>query len=259
MLTSEPLESVANDDVLNTLAQVMLDKDVACYQHMQLIPSPNTQDEALIKIVNCVDQALQKRSLENRQNLAKLSNDTHFTELNETDLILLHRFVKRRDALLKSQPFVDASSFAKLLGLNDQNVARKMKQLRDKQQVLAVEMTGSVMYPQFQLDKEGAIYPALVAELPRILDAGRSNWEICFWLHDEQTLTISSPAIDTKALVDISLEEILALGKAREAATIYHTGTPMNTLVTNNTATFVHFVDDWIAPDERTVIKDTVL
>ena len=237
----------------------MLDKEVACYQHTQLIPSPNTHDAALIEIVNCVDQALQKRAAQNQKNQVQLANDANFAELNETDLILLHRFVKRRDALLKSHPFVDASSFAQLLGINDQNVARKMKQLRDKQQVLAVEMTGSVMYPQFQLDKEGTVYPVLVAELPRILNAGRSHWEICFWLHDKQTIIISRPAIDTKALINISLEEVIALGQARETNCNYHTGTPINALIKGDIVNFTHLVDDWIAPDERTIVEDPAL
>jgi hypothetical protein len=263
-------------DVFDALAQVMIDNNIAVYQQadgvinsskrsptidpcqLNLVPMHTVSQPSLINMVKDINAALEQRSKHRKADLQHLSNDQHFSNLDENGVLLLHRFVKKRDDMLQNHQFVNASTFGKLLGINDLNIPRKIKQLRDKNEMLHVETANTVIYPLFQLNREGKVYPALKAAIPRFLSAGRSHFDICFWLLSEQSIIISSPAIDAQALSQMSFDEMQAFGKANEAQTIDYTGSAIDTLVNGDNATFSMMVDEWINPDDRVVIKGSV-
>lgn len=47
-------------------------------------------------------------------------------------------------------------------------------------QILYMEVNGMKQFPTFQLTDEGVVHEVLQLCLPRLLNSGRSAWDICF-------------------------------------------------------------------------------
>ena len=79
--------------------------------------------------------------------------------------------------------------------------------------VISIMLNGQLMFPAFQFDSQGHVYELLQEHLPRLLNSGRSGWDICFWLFTEQAVTLKRAVPSAAILKRVSYEEMLELGK----------------------------------------------
>ena len=74
-----------------------------------------------------------------------------------------------------------ATEVGGLLGSTSKNPRDKASRLRQKGDLLGVEVDGSVLYPAFQFDAARAALRAGVAETNQALDAKGDSWAVASW------------------------------------------------------------------------------
>ncbi|WP_036798987.1 hypothetical protein [Photobacterium marinum] len=119
-------------------------------------------------------------------------------------------------------------------------------------QIITVMLKGQQQFPAFQFDSTEQIYPALQEHLPRLL-AARSSWDICFWLFTEQSITLKRAVPNAARLRDISVEEMLKLGKQAAEQTERYEGRPIDVATSGNSEVFEACVENLLNPDYRDI------
>jgi hypothetical protein len=191
---------------------------------------------------------------QSQQLLSNLSANVDFAKAQETDMVLLHRFVQRREAFLQQHQLLEAKEFAKLAGFTDSNVSRKIAQLKSKNKLLFVQMGGINYFPAFQLNNQAQFYPALQHNLPIMMAAGRTGWDICFWLHTALPVILSEPTI-ANDLTHLSLDQAVDLANQVNQNADLFTDRPIKALHNGDTDTFAACVQEWLDPDARVIKK----
>ncbi|RWX55356.1 hypothetical protein [Photobacterium chitinilyticum] len=120
-------------------------------------------------------------------------------------------------------------------------------------QIISIMLNGQLQFPAFQFDEEGKVYEALQAHLPRLLGSDRSDWDICFWLFTEQSITLKRVAPNAAALKGVSIEEMLELGKQAAEQTERYAGKPIDVVTSGNSEAFSACVEHLLNPDYREI------
>jgi hypothetical protein len=272
----ETQDSLVTEQVLVNMADFVLQMGVAEYQAIPQIEHPKVKssspasgkitesapqlvvrkafkEESIALVVKAIGNALLQ--LEKRQKLDSnlLKKNKEFTGMREDDVVLLHRFVTKRDEFLKTYNFLDAKRFAAILGLKDINTPRKMKNMREQGLLIFVKTGDAYLYPEFQLNSQGMIFEDLRALLPDFTKAGRSGWDICFWLFNKQSLLLQRSSVDAGKLKGLSFDEMMTTGKKAKAQSQYVKGMPIDALRYGNKTQFFAMAKEWISPDSRLV------
>jgi hypothetical protein len=182
----------------------------------------------------------------------ELIQSNAFKDLSTDYVVLLHRFVSQRDEFLRTHNLLDGKAIAKLTGLQDSNVSRKMQLLRDGGNILFVRLGDVFLYPEFQLDKQACVYSALVDALPKLYDAGRSGWDNCFWLFTKQSILESRAAQPTN-LKNLKFDDMIKRGNRANLQSTYHDTMPIEALRDGNDDIFSALKEEWIDPDNRKI------
>jgi hypothetical protein len=224
----------------------------ALLQHTLVINEEHEQSSELASVVSALATSLTKIKKDKVEDAKELLESDSFKGLSTDHVRLLHQFVSKRDAFIKTHRLLDAKSIAHLMGIQVNNLPRKMQQLRENNEILFVKMGDAYLYPEFQLDRQGQTYDGLINTLPSMYKAGRTGWDICFWLFNEQSTLIQRPQ-RVPTLKGKSFEEVMDLGKKIRQQTVYHKGIPIESLRNNEIEIFASQVEDWLAPDKRDV------
>ncbi|MFT4929820.1 MAG: hypothetical protein ACI8WB_005955 [Phenylobacterium sp.] len=219
-----------------------------------LICKVEDKDGYLSGIVDSLNRFNAAHLSQSHQLLSNLSANADFAKAQETDMVLLHRFVQRREAFLQQHPLLEAKEFAKLTGFTDSNVSRKVAQLKSKNKLLFVQMGGINYFPAFQLNSQAQFYPALQKNLPIIMAAGRTGWDICFWLHTALPVILSEPTI-ANDLTQLSLDEAIDLANQVNQDADIFTEPPIKALHQGNINAFDACVKEWLDPDGKVIKK----
>lgn len=271
-MDSETVESVEN--LFVEYAQLALDKGVAEYQlpavtatqpaaytatfedfnlSANLVIKDSRPNQDFSKLLEIINNVLPKLAL-TRKNLSNLlTYNKVFKDMQEDDVILLHRFVTKRDHFLKTHHFHDAKTFAAIIGIQDQNTPRKMKSMREKNQLICVKTGDTFLYPEFQVNNQGVVFEDLQQVLPRFLEFNRSGWDICFWLFTEQTVLMKRAKLAAKKLTGLSFDEMMEVGEIASAQSQYVTTMPIEALRKGEKDIFLSMVDEWLSPDLRAI------
>ncbi len=151
----------------------------------------------------CVEHEKHKRELQ------RLTNLKEFFSASENELVLLHRFAQKREKVLTEHPFVEAKELFELMGGKDTNHSRWVSNQEKSHKIFSVEAGGKKLYPAFQLDRENKPYKALVKSWSKFYKAGRSNWDVCFWLTDLQNVITERVAASSDDLKGKSIKEAM--------------------------------------------------
>jgi hypothetical protein len=205
-------------------------------------------------IVDSLNRFNAEHFSQSHQLLSNLGANVDFAKAQETDMVLLHRFVQRREAFLQQHQLLEAKEFAELAGFADSNVSRKIAQLKSKNELLFVQMGGINYFPAFQLNSQAQFYPALQEKLPIMMAAGRTGWDICFWLHTALPVIVSEPTISND-LTHLSLDEAIELANQVNQDADVFTEPPIKALHKGNIDTFDACVEEWLDPDARVIKK----
>ncbi|WP_299018092.1 hypothetical protein [uncultured Photobacterium sp.] len=122
-------------------------------------------------------------------------------------------------------------------------------------QILCMEVNGMRQFPTFQFTDEGVVHEVLKLCLPRLLNSGRSAWDICFWLYQELSVTLRRTDPDAARLKDVSFEEMLELGKQAKEQTERYIGRPIDAVRKGNDEVFLACVEHLLNPDYREIPK----
>jgi len=157
-----------------------------------------------------------------------------------------HLKALRRKLRKKQSKFIAEHEFkgADELLLSQEEIADAVE--LDK--IITVMLKGQQQFPAFQFDSTGQVYPVLQEHLPRLL-AARSDWDICFWLFTEQSITLKRAVPNAARLRDISVEEMLKLGKQTER----YVGKPIDAATNGNNEFFSACVEHLLNPDYREI------
>lgn len=239
----------------NTRKQVKSVKEPVNRAHLVV----KDKSSSILKgVIEEVDATLSRALLDEHEKTRLLLKNQELRNIGENELILLHRFVRQREEFFTKHSFADATRFMELTGDQDTNISRKMKALRENDEVIYVQQGTTLLYPEFQLNNQGVMYEDLLSALPKLHKASRSNWDICFWLFTEQSIVIKRGKVDPKKLSGMSFEEMAKAGEKASKHSTYFTGTPMEALISGDFSTFNMLVENWIAPDERLVETEDV-
>ncbi|WP_064602814.1 hypothetical protein [Photobacterium sp. J15] len=120
-------------------------------------------------------------------------------------------------------------------------------------QIITVMIDGRLMLPMFQFDESGQVYSILQEHLPRLLGSDRGGWDICFWLFAEQSVTLKRAVPNAARLRDISVEEMLELGKKSAELTERYIGRPIDAVIDEQSDVFAACVEHLLNPDYRVI------
>ncbi|WP_139310528.1 hypothetical protein [Photobacterium proteolyticum] len=120
-------------------------------------------------------------------------------------------------------------------------------------QIITVMIDGQLQYPAFQFNSDGQVYPVLREHLPRLLNSGRSGWDICFWLFTKQSITLKRAMPNAAVLKGISIEEMLELGKQAAEQTERYEGRPIDAATSGSSEVFAACVEHLLNPDYRVI------
>lgn len=225
----------------------VLKRPIAHYSINENVDAAELVDAAKI-IVNYEQEAIKVD-----QSFLELEANSGFVTASESDLVHLKRFIEKRDRLLADHQFLDASEFGLRLNSEDTHPSRTLKRYRQMFAVLAVQVGSHFRYPMFQLDSEAKPFTALTDVLAKLNNAGRSHWDICFWLLEPQAIIFSQPSPGD--LSGKSFEAMLKISKRISNNTKAITDTPLAMLRAGKTDEFNAMVADWISPDQRQIVS----
>lgn len=123
--------------------------------------------------------------------------------------------------------------------------------------IISIKVNETLMFPMFQFDSQGHVYEILQEHLPRLLDSGRSGWDICFWLFTEFGVVMKTVRADARLLRNVSLDEALRIGAIADRLEEVRSAMPIDLITTNDKEAFTAFVEQLLNPDYRDIpIKD---
>ncbi len=259
---SEPIEA---GKAVEKMAEIAINAGLAKYspvvskkQHLKLSVSANTlvikeahqHVKELVSVISALASSLTQVKMDKAKDAKELLELNSFKSLPADHVLLLHQFVSRRDEFLNSYTFCDAKTIARTIGIRVNNLSRKMQQMREAGEILFVKMGDSYLYPEFQLDRQGNVFSALSYALPMLYEAGRTGWDICFWLFTEHSILLERGLRPNK-LKGKSFEDLTNEGKQLKAQTVYHKGIPIENLRNKSVDFFAAQLEEWVAPDNR--------
>lgn len=169
----------------------------------------------------------------------------------ESGLVLMHRFVKQRQAFLTQHELLKGKDVAKILGMTDSNLSRALARKRDAGQLLSVRMNDSDVYPDLQFNKHAQVYPALQKHLPELLKYA-DPWDVALWLVERRTVQLVVRAHDVsdadKYLKDgdIDFDTLIDdLDNDSNSGDVI-TSTPLALLQRGEDELFDRYVDEWL-------------
>ncbi|WP_299022361.1 hypothetical protein [uncultured Photobacterium sp.] len=169
-------------------------------------------------------------------------------EINDKQY-LWKRFIKKRDEFIAHHSFKTASE----LPFPQDRLAN----LVELNKIISVEIDGQLKFPAFQFNSQGNVYGVLQAHLPRLLNSGRSGWDICFWLHEEFGAVMKTVRADARLLRGISLDEVLRIGAIAGRLEETRIAMPIDLITTNDKEAFAAFIEQLLNPDYRDIpVKD---
>ena len=248
----ENMVQVVIDSGIARYEESLVDAEDAGLRHGLVISESHKKMKELASVVTALSSSLKQIRNDKAEDAKELLALDAFKGLATNHVMSLHQFASKRDAFFKAHNFLDAKAFANLMGIRVNNLARKMQQFRENESILFVKMGDTYLYPEFQLDRQGNIFSGLVNALPLLYKAGRTGWDICFWLFTEQS-TLIERGNRPSNLKGKSFEEAMALGKESRKQAIYHKGLPIDSLIENEAAIFSAQAEDWVVPDSRDV------
>lgn len=162
----------------------------------------------------------------------------------------------RRKLEKKQAKFIAEHEFegAEELQLSREELADAVK----LNQIITVMIDSQLVFPMFQFDATGHVYPMLQEHLPRLLNSDRNCWDICFWLFTEQSVTLKRAVPNAARLRDISVEEMLELGKKSAELTERYEGRPIDAVTGEKSVVFAACVEHLLNPDYRHIPEHKV-
>lgn len=88
--------------------------------------------------------------------------------------------IDARQAIL-DQPLLDAAAVADAVGSRDANRRNPANRLRDRGDVIGLDVGGRYLHPAFQFDHTAASVRPVVAKINRLLDAKGDPWGVASW------------------------------------------------------------------------------
>ncbi len=200
--------------------------------------------------IDAFNTILSKEFKEHKISLDHLKDSKEFSSASENELILLHRFAKRRDKLLNEYAFLEGKDMYHLMGSKDKNVNRWLANQEKNNKIFSVETGGRKLYPAFQLDREGKPYEPLIESWTRFYESGRTHWDVCFWLTTFQSAITEKVNVASKSLKGKSIQEAMLLADKASEQTKRVEMRPIEALVQKMNDIFQLYVEKWLNPDE---------
>ena len=250
-------EHLHNDmgQVWNCLSSNLNEKFLVSYSLNQpaVISCINEPGPEYIEFTNAFNALMVVEFKKHKSELNRLTNLKEFCSTSETDLVLLHRFAQKREKVLKEHSFIEAKELFELMGSKDKNPSRWIAKQEKNFKIFSVEAGGKKLYPAFQLDRENKPYDSLVESWTKFYKAGRSNWDVCFWLTSLQHVITERVAVSSDDLKGKSIKEAMLLaGKAREQTKQVEIR-PIDALSQGKDKIFHLLIQKWLAPDEMNI------
>ena len=176
---------------------------------------------------------------------------------SEEEMMTLSRFVKQRQALIDNYRMCDQRETLKTLGYSLSNVSRTISTLNDANKVICLAFADKKYFPAFQFSAKGQVHPALLANLPKMINTGKDAWDICFWLVTPKTVLLKSTRPIGKDLVGISLEELKQKASQASNDAEYYQGEPLQALIDGDHLTFNLLTENWLNPESFDLTPST--
>ncbi|SHH53781.1 hypothetical protein [Ferrimonas marina] len=122
--------------------------------------------------------------------------------------------------------------------------------------LLSVEVDGGEVYPAFQFDEQGEVFPELVELLKLAAKCSLSSGDVCFWLTTRQRITIKQFRYPSRALVGKPNAERMRLMAKAEAKREEVEMMPVELLRSSFRRHFPAVVERWLAPDQASVTTE---
>lgn len=212
---------------------------------------PVDNDKTVIEVAEACNKMQVRQSRDVQSFVSVLEDNAQFMrEQSEEQVVMLSRFVKQRQTFFNNYAMYDQKEVLRTLNYPLSNVGRTITTLIADNNVIWLEFAGKKHFPAFQFNHRAQVYPALLAVIPKMLQAGKDMWDICFWLTTPMSVLLQAKRPVSKDLVGISLEELKEVAaKASGEAQYYHEA-PLQALMAGDEDAFAQLAKRWLNADE---------
>lgn len=202
----------------------------------------------------------------NNQELARMEFTSHPTEWlhhftpflsrSETEIALMLRFVKQRNAFFAQNTMLSADEVLEVLGLAKKNARRTVRDLSGKHQLILFKFENKLLAPAFQFNSKGRVYPALLSALPVVHQHNIDALELAMWLTSDFPALIAS-AEPQYSLDETSFEDMLKQAEIANQNSVFINTKPIDCLANSEEKLFNLLLNRWLDSDQFSLSSTT--
>lgn len=217
--------------------------------------SAKDNSELTKSIVNTVNISILHEFSAVQNTVETLLDLAPFASRSETEMVLLHRFAKWRSDFFGRYTMLSREQALEWLGMTQINARRTINNLTANHKLIVLKHKNKTLVPEFQFNRKGEVYAALVQQLPRVSERGIDLMDLCRWLTTNTDRVISAPT-QHGSLKGVSLEEAIQQAQQVDDNTQIFSGKPIDTLASSNNAVFNALVKQWLEPDSYDISQE---
>lgn len=177
-----------------------------------------------------------------------------FLSHSETEVALMLRFVRQRNAFFAQHKMLNADEAIDILGLAKKNARRTVRDLANKHQLILLKYENKLQLPAFQFNAKGQVYAALKIALQQASQQGKEALEVAMWLMSDFSALCQITPVKWD-LNDVSFSEMTIRAESAITASRYSEIKPIDALATGNEELFNTLVARWLHGNELSLAK----
>jgi hypothetical protein len=167
---------------------------------------------------------------------------------SDKEVALLMDSIKHKQAFFHQNKCITPDELATTLNFTDKNIARAAKKLMGANEIIGIKRNERYVYPAFQFNRKGIVFPALKNTIPVVKEYGIDNLDYCIWLSEYCSEVLHSP-VNNHTYLNMSFEKMMDTATAANAQNKVYQGKPIDAIVEGDTDTFSQLFSLWLSPE----------
>lgn len=206
-----------------------------------------TTGEPCEQFIATVNLQTLKRSLATKALNNALLETGDLAYISETSLLLIHQFVKRRNAFFETYNCLSPQEALRVLDIHKKNDRREIANLIKQHELLVLVKNKKNVIPAFQFNRFGQVYDEIKTLLKFCTQRRVNLFDLVFWLTSE---IAAMPVADTCLAVEEGEPPVYFSEKTQNNGQMVK-GKPIDLLASGNGLVFEQLAEQWLEVTAR--------